>query len=168
MKINYKGLSFESYERLYLYLIKELDGIYQLDGNHSDKVDMIKNKIDKISPLYKEEKYLKRIEFWKNLNTKFINTYDIPKLDLRDEDYINYICPALIRCGAIPLKDMIKDKVYKGNYRSNTIGKWNGKQFEVYNQSFNHRFIDTCNHFEIDDNYALFIPLEIADNNLFK
>jgi len=167
-EIKYKNIPFKDYTKLYYYLQKELAEVYQLTSERDDNFKTIRNKIEEITPLYNEEKHVNIINYWKNINIKFNEVWEVPGLNLRDKEYEDYIIPALKRCGAITLKDLVINKVYLGNYRNGNIGKWNGEQFEVYREKFGNRFIDTCNHFEDDDNYALFVPIKEVDKKLFK
>ena len=94
---------------------------------------------------------------WLNLNKKFINSNDVPKLprNLRD-----YHIQALIRCGAIPKKDLIIGQDYYGNYRNSDKGIWNGEKFECKIFSMGQNIIEKCFHFEDDNGFALFIPIK--------
>lgn len=154
----YKDIKFDTYEEMRNFLYKEY-------GKNKDK-EVLK-KIKEIGIFVREERDEKVIEFWKNLNKEFKEPIDVPRLNLRDEEYQKYVIPALKRCGAIALKDLEIDHVYLGEWRRGNIGRWDGEQFEVYRDKFGNRFIDKCNHFENDDNYALFVPIKSISKEKF-
>lgn len=83
---------------------------------------------------------------------------DIPKVD--KEIYDSIIIPNLIRCGAIPKKDLEIGATYIGDTRNADKAVWNGKEFVYKRYKWGEYFEDTVNHFEDDDGYALFVPLK--------
>lgn len=96
-------------------------------------------------------------EYWKNLDKKFINDYDIPRLPIPLEQlHID----KLIELGAIPKKDLIVDEYYYGRCRNNTVAMWGGEKFQYMRYKFGY-YQDVINHFEDDDGYDLFVPLKI-------
>jgi hypothetical protein len=90
----------------------------------------------------------------------FKYSYDIPKLPIPlTKDFTNY----LIVNGAISKNNLEHDTWYYGRFRGTNLGKWDSKK-----QIFNYITIgfyvhwDECNHFEDDDNYAVFVPIRLA------
>ena len=111
-------------------------------------------------------------EYWESLKP-FENEDDVPDIPIcrTDEDRIFYkdvIVPNLIRCGAIAKKDLEVDVWYTGDTRNANRAKWNGKEFEYIRYKFGYTFTDTVNHFEDDDDYALFVPLKKEESITIK
>lgn len=104
------------------------------------------------------------ITFTDNLKP-FEESFHVPPIprNLTKEDYTNILVPAFITAGAIPKEELIDQAYYYGDYRNATIGKWlaDKNQFEINRYKFGWRK-DWCNHFEDDDNFALFTPLRAA------
>jgi hypothetical protein len=75
-----------------------------------------------------------------------------------------YHIEKLIEGGAIPLKDLVDQQWYFGNHRCCRLAQWDGKEkiFRYYKNSFGVKHLDTCYHFEMDDNFALFVPIRKA------
>jgi hypothetical protein len=106
----------------------------------------------------KQEEDLRR--YWQLLKP-FINEEDVPNLPKMDKFYIN----RLIELGAIPKKDLKDGFWYYGNYRNAKLGQWDAKNkvFKHWRWKFGW-LEDTCNHFEDDNGFALFVPLREANN----
>jgi hypothetical protein len=108
----------------------------------------------------KEEKERRRKEAWEHLKP-FKDTFDIPALPVvNKEDWINFYVPILIRCGAIPKKDLIVGATYLGDCRNANEAIWNGEKFVYKRKKFNYVFDEEINHFEDDDGHDLFVPLK--------
>ena len=125
-----------------------------------EKIENIKNAI----AAEKAERERKRKEYWCNL-PKFEKTHDVPTIPRVDEEeYRNFYVPKLIEAGAIPKKDLVDGQLYYGDYRNAEVGKWNAKEnvFDHWRYKFGFRK-DTCNHFEDDDGFALFVPIRLAN-----
>ena len=153
MEKTYNNQTFNSYKEMYEHLIKEII----TDPNNKDYYLSIKNDL---MPFLVEEKRQLCIEYWKDLDIKFESIYDVPQLNLRGVDYQNYILPALIRCGAIPKKELEIGTSYVGRHRNAKIATWDGEHFIYDRLKFGITFQDTCNHFEDDDNFSLFVPIK--------
>lgn len=99
--------------------------------------------------------------YFKNL-TPFKSIEDIPdfipKFKDNKSDY-QYVIDNLIRCGAIPKKDLIVGKTYLGSCRNSNEAIWNGVDFEYTRYKFGTSYVEHINHFEDDDGFDLFIPL---------
>lgn len=135
--------------------------------NKEEKIAAIKQKAKK-----NLEEQKKRIrEYWGNL-PKFEHEWQVPPLpcNVNNEEWKNFYVPMLIKAGAIPKDKLIDGQFYKGNHRQAKVAKWNDqKQKFIYlRNKFGHTFEDTCNHFEDDDGYALFVPLKIANKEDYK
>ena len=110
------------------------------------------------------------LDAWNNL-PHFENIWDIPKIPIVDNElYKTFYIPRLIASGAIPKKDLIDQQVYIGSHRRCTVARWNQIQnvFEYHRNKFGGVFIDTCNHFENDNGYSLFIPIKLATEEEWK
>jgi hypothetical protein len=70
----------------------------------------------------------------------------------------------LIKAGAIPKKDLIDGALYIGEHRIANEAKWDAKekQFRYQRYKFGNWYEDTCNHFEDDDGFALFVPIKLV------
>lgn len=66
----------------------------------------------------------------------------------------------------IAKKDLVLGSYYLGDHRRCTIAQWSGKEFLYIRNKFGNHFIDTANHPEDDDGYALFVPLRLVDQKL--
>jgi hypothetical protein len=116
------------------------------------------------------ERKLRAEEKWNNLK-HFEQPHDVPNIPkVPKEEYEEFYLPRLINAGAIPKKDLIDGQVYIGNHRRCNIARWNKElnKFEYWRQKFGGTFIDTCNHFEDDDGYALFVPIKLGTEENFK
>ena len=106
-------------------------------------------------------------EYFNNL-LPFRNLEDIPTIPYikNPKDYKRIIIKNLIRCGAIPKKDLIIGKTYLGDCRNASEAIWNGSEFVYDRYKFGTTYKDTCNHFEDDDGFDLFVPLFIKNENI--
>jgi len=103
-------------------------------------------------------------DYWNTLKP-FQKAEDIPEIPVtNEEEYENFFKPKLIELGAIP-KDQLKDGVwYYGDHRRCHFARWNAdkNEFDYIRYKFGYRW-DTCNHFEDDNGYALFVPIREAN-----
>lgn len=115
-----------------------------------------------------EENHLK---YWNSLK-KFEKVSDIPALPggIDEKTWKEFYCTKLIEAGAIQKKDLIDGKFYLGDHRRAVIAKWNSNknEFEYNRIKFSSVFVDTCNHFEDDNGYALFVPIKEVTEEQFK
>lgn len=79
------------------------------------------------------------------------------------EIYDEVVIPNLIRCGAIPKKDLKIGQWYIGDTRNTERAMWDGSQFVYERCKWNNYFKDEVNHFEDDNGYALFVPIKEID-----
>lgn len=161
--LNYRGVEYDTYEKLYL-------GIINCCTNKEIDKDEFTELVKELKPFLQEERKKNINEYWKNFNTKLNTPHDIPSINVFGEDYQNYVIPALIRNGAIP-KNKIKDgHFYYGNWRAGNFGKFNKDQngFEMWRSKFGHWYLDHANHFEDDDNMALFVPIREITEDQFN
>lgn len=119
----------------------------------------------------KNEREQRRREHWNNL-PKFEKVTDIPELPYAEdpEEWKNFYVVKLIEAGAIP-KGLLKDGCYYlGDHRRATVARWCAERnkFEYWRTKFTAKYIDTCNHFEDDDGFALFIPIREATQDQFE
>lgn len=81
---------------------------------------------------------------------------DIPKASTDEEQQLIIDC--LVRCGAIPKKDLIKGQLYLGSCRNSSQATWNGNEFEYTRYKWGSAYKDSIKHFEDDMIYDIFIP----------
>ena len=94
----------------------------------------------------------------------FKNLYDIPDIPHVDKKtYNEIIIPNLVRCGAIPKKDLIIGKTYIGECRNASEAVWNGHTVVYKRYKFGDIFDEEINHFEDDDGYDLFVPIKLKE-----
>ena len=130
----------------------------------NEKIDLIKAKIEK----EKADRKTAMIKYWNELKP-FKTPDDVPAIPrVEEKEYKEFYVPRLIAAGAIPKADLIDGQCYVGDYRNARIGKWNAKEnvFEHWRYKFGFR-LDTCNHFEDDNGFALFVPIGIATQEDF-
>ena len=109
-------------------------------------------------------------EYWENLKP-FNEPRDVPTLPVVGKKIFDeYYVPKLIAAGGIPKKDLVDGQVYIGRHRICTVAKWNKEKniFEYWRYKFGATFIDTCNHFEDDNDFALFVPIKLGDEKDFQ
>jgi hypothetical protein len=120
-------------------------------------------------PLYKAAYAAHREELRKeswNALKPFSTESDVPPLP---NPLTPFYTERLIQLGAIPLIDLVDGQWYYGNYRNAVLGRWDNdkKVFHHLRYKFGYCW-DTCNHFENDDRFALFVPLRIATDDEVK
>lgn len=64
----------------------------------------------------------------------------------------------------IPKNELAEGREYQGNCRNTSHAMWNGKCFEYYRYKFGSWYKEEINHFEDDDGYDVFVPMEIIKN----
>ena len=127
-----------------------------------------KLKIDAQLIQVREERKKRIKEYWENL-PKIVNPNDVPELPQVDiQEWKDYYVPKLIEAGAIPKKDLVIGQYYIGEHRNAQVAKWNGKEFVYMRTKFQNVFEDTCNHFEDDDGFALFVPIRFGTEEEFN
>jgi hypothetical protein len=111
------------------------------------------------------------LELWENLPT-FERPDQVPPLPNRipPDEWKEFYVKKLIGAGAIPKEDLKDGGYYLGEHRRATVARWNGERgvFEYCRWKFGNRFIDQCNHFEDDDDFALFVPISEATEEQFE
>lgn len=131
----------------------------ELDKFKSEYANL-KNKIRK----QQEKDEIKRFKTMKPFETE----NDIPNIPIvSDKVYKEVIIPNLIRCGAIPKKDLIIGKTYIGDTRNASEATWDGEKFIYKRYKWGMYFDDDVKHFEDDDEYhnALFVPIKIKEDD---
>lgn len=61
----------------------------------------------------------------------------------------------------IPKNELIIDKEYFGNCRNSDKAIWKGDHFEYRRYKFGEYHTDKINHYEDDNGYDVFVPVEI-------
>lgn len=61
----------------------------------------------------------------------------------------------------IPKNELIIDKEYFGNCRNSDKAIWKGDHFEYRRYKFGKYYTDKINHYEDDNGYDVFVPVEI-------
>lgn len=166
MELKYnKDIEFKNYDQMYAEIIK----MYAIEKD-PDKKENIKKVLDQLNEKRKEERYKRKIEYWENLNKKFDDILDVPPLNLRGEDHEKYVIPALIRNGAIPKKDLKDGHFYYGEWRRGNFAVWDKGEntFKIWRNKWNKWYLDKGNHFEDDNNFALFIPIKEITEDQFN
>jgi hypothetical protein len=153
MEYEYNGIKYyENFFKIKHFLIKD----YKIGNITEEKFENINSELNE---LIQKEKEQKEIDFWKNFNRKFVSPEDVPILP-RGEIYEKYVIPALIRSGAIQKKDLKIGGYYYGEWRRGNFGRWDGEKFHIWREKFGYWRINKANHFEDDDEFALFVPLK--------
>ena len=110
------------------------------------------------------------LEAWNHLKP-FQDPQDVPQIpQVTEEVYKTFYVPRLIEAGAISKNDLIDGQVYIGDHRRCIAGKWNAKhnKFEYNRDKWGGMIPDTCNHFEDDDGFALFVPIKLGTEEEWK
>lgn len=110
------------------------------------------------------DRMVHRFETMKPFNGDVNRIPDIPITD--QETYKNIIIPNLIRCGAIPKNKLEIGKTYIGDCRNATKAEWTGKEFKYMRTKFGFTYPETINHFEDDDGYDLFVPIQKIETKI--
>ena len=63
----------------------------------------------------------------------------------------------------ISKNELVIDKEYAGNCRNSDKAIWKGDHFEYQRHKFGHCYIDKIKHYEDDDGYDVFVPVEVVD-----
>lgn len=88
-------------------------------------------------------------------------SYGVPSLPLGipAEIWKGLVCPLLEMKGAIPKRDLIIGRTYRGECRNADRAVWLGSYFEYDRYKFGSCYKEKINHYEDDDGYDLFIPI---------
>ena len=62
----------------------------------------------------------------------------------------------------IPKNELVIDKEYIGNCRNSDKAVWKGDHFEYQRYKFGYWYTDKINHYEDDDGYDVFVPVEVV------
>lgn len=108
---------------------------------------------------WKQKQERELYNYWVNLKP-FQKAEDVPDLPVMNDFYIN----RLVELGAIPKDKLQNGMWYYGEYRNANLGKWNTEtqRFDHYRWKFGW-MKDDCNHFQDDNEFALFVPLRLAN-----
>lgn len=104
------------------------------------------------------------LESYPNLKP-FKEVWNIPEIPIVDKQtYNEIVIPNLIRCGAIPKKDLVIGQTYIGKCRNATEAVWNGSRFTYQRYKFGFTYPEDINHFEDDNGSDLFVPIKLKTN----
>ena len=106
------------------------------------------------------------LEWWKESSSHpFQSPDDIPDLPMPEshEEWQDFFVPILIQRGAIPKKDLIKDRHYVGSCRNADKALWNGEKFVYIRHKYGRFYPEEINHFEDDDGFDLFVPIKMVN-----
>lgn len=104
---------------------------------------------------------MKWLEYYDKPGNKISEDFEPSIPVVSQEEYNTIVIPKLIEWGAIPKKDLVVGKKYKGYCRNSSEATWTDKnKFEYLREKFGTTFIDIINHFEDDNGYDLFVPYE--------
>ena len=62
----------------------------------------------------------------------------------------------------IPKNELVEGKEYIGNCRNSNKAVWKGDHFEYQRYKFGNYYTDKINHYEDDDGYDVFVPVEVV------
>ena len=62
----------------------------------------------------------------------------------------------------IPKNELVVGKEYTGNCRNSHKAVWKGDHFEYKRYKFGNYYTDKINHYEDDDGYDVFVPVEVV------
>ena len=124
------------------------------------KLDALREKLIAEREKHKAEAPRIRKEYFENLKP-FKSVDDIPDVPrVSAEEYESVIVPNLIRCGAIPKSELEVGATYKGSCRNSSEATWTGTEFKYRRYKWGSYYTDTINHFQDDDGYDVFVPIE--------
>jgi len=69
------------------------------------------------------------------------------------------VSPNIVR--VIPKSELVFGKVYEGECINADEAKWGDGKFVYERYKFGHRYEELINHFEDNDGYDVFVPMEI-------
>lgn len=110
-------------------------------------------------------------DLMENIDTvEFVKNHYFPKIEMFDEETINYIhlpkpipyalYNELYEKGIVRKINLKKNHYYFGACRNSDVALWNGFEFVYNRHKFGTYYIDTIKHIEDDNGYDLFIPLK--------
>jgi len=85
---------------------------------------------------------------------------NLPK-DVWDSRFV----PLLIKLGAVPKKDLVVGRTYKGFCRNASEAVWDGERFTYQRTKFGCTFPEKINHFEDYTEYDVFTPVFLMEEN---
>ena len=71
------------------------------------------------------------------------------------------VSPNIVR--VIPKSELEFGKVYEGECRNADEARWGDGKFVYERYKFGHRYEELINHFEDDDGYDVFVPMEVKE-----
>lgn len=99
------------------------------------------------------------------------NLYQFAFDNLSYEEYHNFGSPDNFHkwvekhYRVIPKSDLIINKKYKGNCRNADEATWTGKKFIYKRCKFGSNYNEEINHYEDDDGYDVFVPIEYIEED---
>jgi len=134
------------------------------EENLEQRKERLKQEIKEKAQVDLEKRKIAVREYWDNLKP-FNEAHEVPTLPrVETDEWQEFYVPKLINAGAIPKDRLIDGVWYYGEYRNSKFGKWDAtkQEFGLWRYKFGWRW-DTCNHFQDDNGFALFVPLRVAN-----
>ncbi len=148
-----------------LELVKQISEEKKKNLGNNELLETLTSEYEILKNHIKEQQKREIIKGFKTMKP-FKNILDIPSVPVVDEKtYNEIIIPNLIRCGAIPKKDLIVGKIYIGDCRNATEAIWKGNVFTYKRYKFGTYFDEDINHFEDDNGYDVFVPIRVKEEN---
>ena len=69
------------------------------------------------------------------------------------------------QCRPIPKSELIKGEIYQGECRNSDDARWDGDKFLYARTKFGSTYLEAIHHFEDDDGYDVFVPIETIKDN---
>lgn len=115
-----------------------------------------------IAEKQKQECEEAELKHWNNL-PRIEKREDVPPLPkVEEKEWKEFYVPRLIEAGAIPLVELKDGMVYEGRHRDGKVARWDAEEqmFTYPYWEWNQKTTMKCQHFEMDDGFALFVPLK--------
>ncbi len=102
------------------------------------------------------------INRWNTLEP-FKEVYEVPRLPQADDkEWQEFYVPRLIKAGAIPKSELVHNEYYIGKHRNAKVAQWNKRTdcFDFMRRKFEYLLPETCEHFEDNSRFDLFVPIK--------
>lgn len=65
------------------------------------------------------------------------------------------------KCRLIPKNELVAGTTYPGECRNASEAEWTGDHFVYRRYKWGNTFLEDINHYEDDDGYDVFVPIEV-------